>query len=69
MAILTEKKIKNIVFNHIENATAEELKAMLLKIKERFYLDMIKKRAKHSLLKSLKNAGYKPLTAGEKHAN
>lgn len=67
--VLTDSKIKNIVFNHIENATADELKAMMLKIKERFYLDMIKKRAKHSLLKSLKNAGYKPLTGEIKNGN
>lgn len=49
--VLTHKKIKNIVFNHIENATPEELKAMHLKIVEKQYRDLIKKRAKHSLLK------------------
>lgn len=51
MAILTERKIKNIVFNFIENATDEELKEMAEKINEKFNGDVIKKCAKNSLLK------------------
>lgn len=34
--VLTDGKIKNIVFNYIENATSEELKAMAEKINEKF---------------------------------
>ena len=35
MAILTDSKIKNIIFNFIENATAEELKEMAKNIKQK----------------------------------
>jgi len=51
MAILTDDKIKNIVFNYIENATTEELKTMAEKINAKINGEVIKKRSKYSLLK------------------
>ena len=49
--VLTDSKIKNIVFNFIENATKEELKEMAEKIKDKQWSDLRQKRSKFSLLK------------------
>ena len=49
--VLSDKKIKNIVWNFIENATEEELKEISEQIKDKQWSDLRQKRSKFSLLK------------------